>query len=121
MLGTTKSSTLFLTGKIGFQTNRKVQLSPSKYFNQQLLNYSQKFSSDSDYIFFTQSIIQKLNLSNQINISMRKVTPNQLTAGILSSNFNEKMKEFIASDFYSLLLIALREHQRIGKSFYLMF
>ena len=29
---------------------------------------------------------------------MRKVTSNQLTAGILSSNFNEKIKEFIASE-----------------------
>ena len=42
--------------------------------------------------------MQKLNLSNQINIGMRKVTSNQLTAGMLSSNFNEKLKEFIASN-----------------------
>ena len=27
---------------------------------------------------------------------MRKVASNQLTAGMLSSNFNEKVKEFIA-------------------------
>ena len=88
---------LFPTGKFGFQTKRKVQLSPSKYFNQRLLNYIQKFSSDSDYIFFAQSVIQKLNISNQINIAMRKVTSNQLTAG-LPINFNEKIKEFTASD-----------------------
>ena len=42
--------------------------------------------------------MQKLNRSNQINIAMRKVTSNPLTAGMLSSNFNEKVKEFIASD-----------------------
>ena len=29
---------------------------------------------------------------------MRKATSNQLTTGMLSSNFNEKVKEFIASD-----------------------
>ena len=29
---------------------------------------------------------------------MRKVTSNQLTAGMLSSNFNGKVKDFIASD-----------------------
>ena len=29
---------LFPTGKFGFQTKRKVQLSPSKYFKQLLLN-----------------------------------------------------------------------------------
>ena len=55
---------LFPTGKIGFQTKREVQLSPSKYFNQQLLNYTQKSSSDSDYNFFAQSVMQKFNLSN---------------------------------------------------------
>ena len=32
---------LFTTGKFGFQTKRKVQLSPSKYFNHRLLNYTQ--------------------------------------------------------------------------------
>ena len=29
---------------------------------------------------------------------MRKVISSQLTAGMLRSNFNEKVKEFIASD-----------------------
>ena len=29
---------------------------------------------------------------------MRKPTSNQFTTGMLSSNFNEKVKEFIASD-----------------------
>ena len=29
---------------------------------------------------------------------MRKVTSSQLTVGMLSSNFNKKVKEFIASD-----------------------
>ena len=75
-----------------------MQLSPSKYINQSLLNYTQKFSSDSDYIFFAQSVIEKLNLGNQTNTAMRKVTSNQLTACMLSRNFNEKIKEFIASD-----------------------
>ena len=89
---------LFSTGKFGFQFKRKVELSPTNYFNQRLLNYTQKFSSDSDYIFFAHSVIQKLNLNNQINIAMRKVASNQLTAGVLSSNFNEKVKEFIARD-----------------------
>ena len=42
--------------------------------------------------------MQKLNLNNQINIAMRKVTSSQVTAGMLNSNFNEKVKEFIVSD-----------------------
>ena len=89
---------LFPTGKFGFQTKRKVYLTPTKYFNQCLLSYTQKFSSDSDYIFFAHSVMQKVNLSNQINIAMRKVTSSQLTAGMLSSKFNEKVKELINSD-----------------------
>ena len=89
---------LFPTGKFGFQTKRKVYLTSRKYLNQSLLNYTQKFSFDSDYIFFPHSAMQKLNLSNQIHIAMRKVTSSQLTAGMLSSNFNEKVKEFIVSN-----------------------
>ena len=55
---------LFPTGKCGFPTKRKVYLTPTKYFTQCLLNYTQKFSSDSDYIFFAHSVMQKVNLSN---------------------------------------------------------
>ena len=47
----------FSTGKFGFQTKKKVQLSLSKYFNQRLLNDTQKLSSVSDYIVFAQSVI----------------------------------------------------------------
>ena len=42
--------------------------------------------------------MQSVNLHNQINIAMRKVTSGQLTAGMLSSNFKDKGKDFIASD-----------------------
>ena len=89
---------LFPAGKFRFQTKRKVYITSTKYFIQRLLNYTQKFSSDSDYIFFAHLVMQRLNLSNQINISMRKVTSSQLTAGMLSSNFHEKVKELIASN-----------------------
>ena len=48
---------LFLTGKFGYTYKRGISLSSSKYFNQRLLNYSQKFASDSDCIFFAQSVM----------------------------------------------------------------
>ena len=41
----------FPTGKFGYKAEREIKISPSKYFNKRLLNYSQKFASDSDYIF----------------------------------------------------------------------
>ena len=62
------------------------------------MNYTHKFSSDSDYIFFAHKVTQSVNLHNQINIAMRKVTSDELTAGMLSSNFKGKVKFFIASD-----------------------
>jgi len=53
---------LFPTGKFGYKVERKIRLSPVRYFNQRLLNYSQKFSSDPDYIFFANSVLQQLAL-----------------------------------------------------------
>ena len=43
---------LFPKGKFGYTYDRDIKLSPCKYFNQRLLNYTQIFSSDPDYIFF---------------------------------------------------------------------
>ena len=43
---------IFSSGQFGYRVEREVKLSPVKYFNQRLLNYTQLFSSDSDYIFF---------------------------------------------------------------------
>ena len=42
---------LFPTGEFGYKVEREIQISPSKYLNQRLLNYCQKSASDSDYIF----------------------------------------------------------------------
>ena len=75
-----------------------MQISPSKYFNQRLLNYSQKFTSDSDYIFFAHSVLLKLELNSQINIAMKKVACSTLTAGMLSKDFKETVSQFIARD-----------------------
>ena len=89
---------LFPTGKFGYKVERDVKLSPVKYFNQRLLNYKQKFSSDSDYIFYALSVMQQLNLNGQINIAMKKTCTNQLNAGMLSNNFSNTVKAFIAKD-----------------------
>ncbi|XP_066910247.1 uncharacterized protein [Clytia hemisphaerica] len=89
---------LFPKGKFGFNVQRNVKLSPSKYFNQRLLNYTQKFASDPDYIFFANSVIQQVSLTSQINVAMRKVAASNLNAGMLSQNFKETVKQFIAND-----------------------
>ena len=69
-----------------------------KYFNQRLLNYSQKFAYDSYYIFFVHSVLQQIQTSNQLNIAMRKVATTNLTAGMLNRNFEETVQQFIASE-----------------------
>ena len=89
---------LFPTGQYGYKVEREIPLTPSKYFNQRLLHYTQKFASDNDYIFFAHTVLQKVQLSSQINIAMKKVLSNDLTPGMLSKNFKQRVQEFIAKD-----------------------
>ena len=53
---------LFPTGRFGYKAERNVHLSSARYFNQRLLNFTQRFVSDSDYIFFAHTVTQHLNL-----------------------------------------------------------
>ena len=39
-----------------------------------------------------------MQISNQINKSMRKIKTTNLTAGMLNRNFKETVQQFIASD-----------------------
>ena len=62
------------------------------------MNYSQQFSSDSDYIFLANSFLQQLSLNSQINIAMQELAPRNATAGMLTQNFKETVKQFSTSD-----------------------
>ena len=55
---------LFPTGQYGCKVEREIPLTPSKYFNQRLLQYTQKFASDNDYIFFAHTVLEKLQLNS---------------------------------------------------------
>ena len=85
-------------GRFGFSREREIPLSASKYFNQRLLDYSQRFASSSDYIFFAHSVIQQKQLNSNINIAMKKVQTNNLTAGMFSENFESTVKALTAKD-----------------------
>ncbi|XP_066927184.1 uncharacterized protein [Clytia hemisphaerica] len=87
-----------LDRKFGYTYKRDIKLTPCKYFNQRLLNYTQKFSSDSDYIFYAQSVMQHLNLNSSINTALKKIQTEGLTAGRLSQNFKETISNLIAND-----------------------
>ena len=89
---------LFPTGQYGYIVEREIPLTLSKYFNQRLLHYTQNFPSDNDYIIFAHTVSQKLQLSSQINIGMKKVLSNYLTAGMLSKIYKQRVQEFIAKD-----------------------
>ena len=67
----------------------EIKIIPIKYLSRRLLYYSQKFASDTDYIFFAHSVLQKLQLNIQIKIAMRKVACSTLTAGMLSKKFKK--------------------------------
>ena len=56
-----------------------------------LLHNIQKFASDNDYIVFAHNVLQKAQLSSQINIAMKKVISNGLTSGMLSKNFKQRL------------------------------
>ena len=91
-------SYLFPTGKSGYNVQRINKLSPIKYFNQRLLNYTQLFVSESDYIFYALSVTQQLKINSQINIALKKFCRGQLTAQVLTNNFSGTVKAFFCKD-----------------------
>ena len=89
---------LFPTGKFGYKIDRTVPISPTRYFNQRLLNYTQKFASDSDYIFFANHASQEMKLYSKITIAMKKMKGCNVTAGMFNNNFRETVNSFVAHD-----------------------
>ena len=89
---------LFPSDRYGYQIEREIPLSPSKYCNQRLLHHSQKFAADIAYIFFAYSVLQKTQLSSQINLAMKNVISNNFSAGMFSKDFKKRLKELIAND-----------------------
>ena len=60
-------------GHFGYNVERDTQLSASKYFNQRLLNYTQRFASVPGYILFAHSVLQQKQLTSNINMTMKKI------------------------------------------------
>ena len=78
---------IFSRAKFGYTFPREHHLTPTRYLNQRLLNFSQTFASNSDSIFFAQSVLQQNNFDDQINIAMEKVTG-------MFANYDESVKRF---------------------------
>lgn len=86
--------------------------------NQCLLNYTQLFTVDTDYIVFALSVTQQLKHQIHINIAMKKIC--NLTARVLSQNFR---KNLIIYSFWSISFHEpIKSHSSLlEKSFYLKF
>ena len=112
---------LFPKRKFGHKVERKIKLSPVKYFNQHLLNYTQIFAADPDYIFFALYLTQQLKLQSQINIAMKKVCSGHLTAGVLSQKISEKVKSFIVNNEAYHFMNTLKVLQLTGKCYFMKF
>ena len=50
---------LFPKGRFGYQVERKMRLSPTKYFNARLLNYTGRFAANPEYLLFAQYITEQ--------------------------------------------------------------
>ena len=74
-----------------------------KYFNVRLLNYSRRFATNPEYLFFAQFIIEQKKVSDSINIALKKVHGQSVTASQLRNN-PERLTNLICQDQACLFL-----------------
>ncbi len=77
---------LFPKGRFGYTSERDIKLSPIKYFNARLLHYSGKFATNPEYLFFAQFIMEQKKISDSINIALKKIHGQSVTASQVKSN-----------------------------------
>ena len=87
---------LFSSGNFGMVQDRESKLPVSRYFNQRLLNYTHRFSSNADCIFYAQSVFQQIQFQNQTSIAMRKVSGN-INASMVR-NYKESVDNLVRND-----------------------
>ena len=88
---------LFSKGRFGLHYPPNTNIHMSRYFNQRLPNYTQQFSSNSDFIFYAESVLQQMNFHNQISIVMRKMSSVGLNASTFR-NYKESVQQFVRND-----------------------
>ena len=77
------------------------------------------FASDPDYVFFAVLLTQQMKLQSQINIALKKVCTGRVTAGMLSHNFSDTVKSFIANDEAYHFMKTIKVHQLTGRDFFM--
>ena len=94
---------LFPKGRFGYKMDRKEKLTPVRYFNARLLHYSGRFAMNPEYLFFAQFIIEQKKVSDSINIALKKLQGQPLTASQFRSN-EQCVKNLIFKDQAYLFL-----------------
>ena len=94
---------LFPRGRFGYTDDRKIKLTPVKYFNARLLHYSGRFATNPEYLFFAQFITEQKKVSDSINIALKKIQGQPVTASEIKSDVN-KLKGLICQDQAYLFL-----------------
>ena len=77
---------LFPKGRCGYTAERQVAISPVKNFNARLWHYSGNFETNPEYLFFAQFVIERKKVSDSINIALKKVHGQSVTASQLRAN-----------------------------------
>ena len=90
--------TLFPTGKFGYQIERSIPLSPTKYFNARLLNYTGRFARNPEYLFFAQYITEQRKVQDSISIALKKVHGRRFTAHEAKNMNRGTLRNLIFSD-----------------------
>ena len=94
---------LFPKGRYGYTTERKIQLTPTKYFNARLLHDSGRFANNPEYLFFAQFIIEQKKVSDSINIALKKIHDQPVTASHIRSSV-QTLQNLICQDQAYLFL-----------------
>ena len=80
-----------------------ISISPTRYFDQRLLNFNNYFSSHVDYIFFVKSVYKQQHLRSSIDLDMPKIKPGTLTVGVVRNNLKGRIERFVASDVLAMI------------------
>lgn len=62
-----------------------------------MLNYTQLFASDPDYILYSLVVSQQDKLTGRISVALKKVYANNLTAGMVLKDFSDMIIAFKVS------------------------
>ena len=75
------------TGKFDDNALRDTPTSPTQYFNQRLLNFTQSFASDADYVILARSVYEQRHLGSSINFTIQKIKLGTFTAEVFKMIF----------------------------------